>query len=113
MKSRTVIAGLAGVVLISSLAVGVAAKKTPPPGPFKVGFAGCPMFHDVEGGCWTIKMKGSTYEINGIKPQFDPKKRLGIAGTGTWYPAQGTVCMMAKPLTKIQWRYTRQRCGGG
>lgn len=113
MEFRTVIAGLAGAILISSLAVGVAAKKTPPPGPFKVSFAGCPMYHDVEGGCWTIKKNGSTYEINGIKAKFDPKKHLGIAGTGTWYPGQGTVCMMAKPLSKITWNYTKQTCKGG
>jgi hypothetical protein len=113
MKSRTVIAGVAGAILLSSIAVEVAAKKTPPPGPFKVAFAGCPIMHDIEGGCLTVKSKGTTYEINSIKSQVDLAKHLGIAGTGTWYPGQGTTCMMGKPLSKIQWHYTRQRCLGG
>ena len=113
MRSRTLIVGLAPVVLASSIAVAVAAKKPNPIGPFTVHFAGCPILHDIEGGCLTVKSKGSTYEINAIRSDFDPAKHLGIAGTGLWYPATGTTCMMGKPLSHIKWNYTRQKCLGG
>lgn len=113
MNYRILLAGVAGVVLASSLAMEVAAKKTPPPGPFIVSFAGCPMYSDIEGGCLTIKKHSVTYEINAIKSKFDMKKHLGISGTGTWYPESGTTCQMGRRLVKIKWQYTRQKCLGG
>jgi hypothetical protein len=111
MKVHSVLVSVTAIALISSVAVAVAAKKTPHPiGPLKVSFAGCPIMHDIEGGCLTVKSHGQTYLLNSANPRPDPAKGLGIAGTGIWHSGTVTTCMMGKPLSSIKWHYTRQRC---
>ncbi len=111
MKTQSLIGTLGGVALIASLAVAAVAKKPPHPiGPLKVNFAGCPIMHDIEGGCLTVTSRGQTYLLNSAQPRPDPARGLGIAGTGIWHSGTMTSCMIGQPLSSIKWYYTKSKC---
>jgi hypothetical protein len=89
-----------------------AAKSGNESGPdVKVKFQGCPVLLPIEGGCLVVKSRGVDYDINSAQPRPDPKKRLGISGTGTQQQDTVSVCgTTAKPLVSVKWKYTKQKC---